>query len=60
MLVELFREPDAHIGFFFGSLSMGQMLSLPMVIVGSFMLAVGYQRQALARREGSSGKVPAG
>ncbi|MBA5866985.1 MAG: prolipoprotein diacylglyceryl transferase [Nitrospira sp. CR1.3] len=50
MLAELFREPDAHIGFIFGSLSMGQLLSLPMVIVGSFMLALGYQRQALARR----------
>ncbi len=50
LFVELFREPDAHIGFIFGSLSMGQILSLPMIVVGVFMLSMGYQRQALARR----------
>ncbi len=50
MIVELFREPDAHIGFIFGSLSMGQILSLPMLVVGVFMLSLGYQRQALAHR----------
>ncbi|BFU96975.1 MAG: Prolipoprotein diacylglyceryl transferase [Nitrospira sp.] len=60
LLAELFREPDAHIGFIFGALSMGQMLSLPMVIIGSFMLALGYQRQALARREQPAGKIVTG
>ena len=49
LVVELFREPDAHLGFIFGSLSMGQILSLPMIVVGVFMLSLGYQRQALAR-----------
>jgi phosphatidylglycerol:prolipoprotein diacylglycerol transferase len=53
-VVELFREPDAHIGFIFGSLSMGQILSLPMLVVGIFMLSLGYQRQALARRSNPS------
>lgn len=50
LFVELFREPDAHIGLIFGSLSMGQILSLPMVVVGVFMLSLGYQRQAIAQR----------
>ena len=50
LFVELFREPDAHIGLIFGSLSMGQILSLPMVVVGLFMLSLGYQRQAIAQR----------
>ncbi len=50
LCVELFREPDAHIGLIFGSLSMGQILSLPMVVVGVFMLSLGYQRQAIAQR----------
>ena len=54
IVVELFREPDAHIGFIFGSLSMGQMLSLPMIIIGVFMLSLGYQRQALAQRRNPS------
>ena len=31
---ELFREPDAHLGFLWGQLTMGQLLSLPMFIAG--------------------------
>lgn len=54
LIVELFREPDAHIGFLFGSLSMGQILSLPMIMIGIFMLSLGYQHQALARRTNHS------
>lgn len=33
-VVEFFREPDEQIGFLFGSLTMGQLLSLPMLLVG--------------------------
>ena len=44
LIVELFREPDQHLGFIFGPITMGQMLSLPMVLIGITMLAVGYQR----------------
>ena len=32
--VEQFREPDAHMGFFFGTYTMGQLLSVPLVLVG--------------------------
>jgi phosphatidylglycerol---prolipoprotein diacylglyceryl transferase len=38
--VELFREPDAQIGLFLGSVSMGQLLSLPMFILGVMMVYV--------------------
>jgi len=31
---ELFREPDAHLGFLLGPVTMGQLLSLPMIVVG--------------------------
>ncbi len=34
MLVEQFRQPDAHIGFVFAEFSMGQILSLPMLLLG--------------------------
>ncbi|QEM68609.1 prolipoprotein diacylglyceryl transferase [Geobacter sp. FeAm09] len=37
-VVELFRQPDAQIGFFLNFFSMGQLLSLPMFLVGSFMV----------------------
>jgi phosphatidylglycerol:prolipoprotein diacylglycerol transferase len=37
-LVEFVREPDAHIGFIFQYFSMGQLLSLPMLVIGITML----------------------
>lgn len=36
--VELFREPDAHLGLLAGVLSMGQVLSLPMLAGGLVMI----------------------
>ncbi len=32
--VEFFREPDAHLGFLFAGATMGQLLSLPLIIAG--------------------------
>jgi len=38
-LVEFVREPDAHIGYLaFGWVTMGQVLSLPLILVGVFLL----------------------
>lgn len=38
-LVEFVREPDAHIGYLaFGWLTMGQVLSIPLVLVGVWLL----------------------
>lgn len=37
-VVEFFRQPDAQLGTFFGLFSMGQLLSLPMFLLGSFMV----------------------
>jgi phosphatidylglycerol:prolipoprotein diacylglycerol transferase len=34
----LFRQPDANIGFLFAGTTMGQWLSLPMVIVGAVLI----------------------
>lgn len=34
MFVEQYRQPDAHLGFIIGEISMGQLLSVPMVLVG--------------------------
>ena len=47
-IVEYFREPDTQIGFLFGSFSMGQMLSFPMILLGVIMLTMGYQRRTPA------------
>ncbi len=37
-IVELFREPDAHIGLFLFGTSWGQWLSLPMVMIGIWLI----------------------
>ncbi len=36
--VEFFRQPDSQIGLFFGLFSMGQLLSLPMFLIGSLLV----------------------
>ena len=36
--VEFFREPDLHIGYLYFNLSMGQLLSLPMIIIGLILI----------------------
>jgi phosphatidylglycerol:prolipoprotein diacylglycerol transferase len=42
-LVEYVREPDAHLGLFGDFISMGQILSLPMIIIGALMIAWSYR-----------------
>lgn len=43
---EFFREPDVHLGFVaLNSVTMGQILSLPMIALGLIMIWWGYQRQ---------------
>ena len=37
--VEFFREPDAHLGLFFFDLSMGQLLSVPMIGLGLWLVS---------------------
>jgi len=43
VIVEVFREPDMHLGFIFGPFTMGQVLSAPMILIGAVMLAWGYR-----------------
>lgn len=46
-LVELVREPDAQLGYLVGGLTMGQLLSLPMIALGLLLLL--RARAAVAR-----------
>jgi phosphatidylglycerol:prolipoprotein diacylglycerol transferase len=46
--VEFFRQPDAHLGFLWGGATMGQLLSLPMILTGIIGLVF------CRRREGSA------
>lgn len=45
IFVEFFREPDAQLGYLaFGWLTMGQLLSLPMVLLGIGLMVWAYRR----------------
>lgn len=50
-VAELFREPDAHLGFILGPVTMGQLLSLPMILIGLTMLLAGYRTRVPRERE---------
>lgn len=41
-VVEFFREPDQQLGFLWGGATMGQLLSLPMFVLGVMMVVRGY------------------
>jgi phosphatidylglycerol---prolipoprotein diacylglyceryl transferase len=48
MIGELFREPDAHIGFLAGGLTMGMLLSIPMLVAGGIAIVFAARRPARA------------
>mgnify|MGYP000681030987 CR=1 FL=1 len=42
--VEFFREPDAHLGYLAGGwLTMGMLLSIPMILLGAAMMVWAYR-----------------
>ncbi len=43
-VAEFFREPDQHIGFqALGRVTRGQVLCIPMILLGIFLLAIAYR-----------------
>jgi phosphatidylglycerol---prolipoprotein diacylglyceryl transferase len=44
---ELFREPDAQLGFLWGGMTMGMLLSVPLLIAGIALVASALRRQPL-------------
>jgi phosphatidylglycerol:prolipoprotein diacylglycerol transferase len=46
---EHFREPDPQLGFLWGGLTMGMLLSVPMVIAGAVMIVMTWRRQPASR-----------
>lgn len=43
-IAEFFREPDAHLGYLLGDwLTMGMLLSLPMVLAGALLIALAHK-----------------
>jgi phosphatidylglycerol:prolipoprotein diacylglycerol transferase len=44
---EFFREPDVQLGFLWGGLTMGMLLSIPLFLIGLGFIALALQRPAL-------------
>src|SRR5258707_7854167 len=42
---EFFREPDPQLGFLWGGLTMGMLLSVPMIIAGGIIIVVAWRRK---------------
>jgi phosphatidylglycerol:prolipoprotein diacylglycerol transferase len=42
--VEFFREPDAHLGFLLAGTTMGQLLSLPLLAIGLYLIVAALRR----------------
>jgi len=42
--IEFFREPDQHIGLLYFEFSMGQILSLPMILIGLYFSIIFYNK----------------
>jgi phosphatidylglycerol:prolipoprotein diacylglycerol transferase len=43
-IAEFFREPDAQIGYLYGGITEGQLLSIPLILVGIILLVCAYKR----------------
>ena len=44
IISEFFREPDPQLGFLWGGLTMGMILSVPMIIAGLVFIAAAWRR----------------
>src|SRR5580704_12804047 len=45
IISEFFREPDPQLGFLWGGLTMGMLLSVPMIIVGAIIIRAAWRRK---------------
>ena len=45
---EMFREPDPQLGFLWGGLTMGMLLSVPMIIAGVILIVLAWRRKTPA------------
>jgi phosphatidylglycerol---prolipoprotein diacylglyceryl transferase len=48
IFVEFFREPDAQLGYLVGGATMGQLLSVPLILAGLFLIWYARRRETVA------------
>ncbi len=49
IVCELFREPDAQLGFLWGGLTMGMLLCIPLILAGIALIGVAWTREPIAQ-----------
>jgi len=47
-IIEFAREPDAHLGLLAMNMSMGQLLSLPMIVIGGALIWYAYKNNLVS------------
>jgi phosphatidylglycerol:prolipoprotein diacylglycerol transferase len=57
IICEFFREPDPQLGFLWGGMTMGMLLSVPMVIAGIVVMLVARRRSLALSQQGMSAKT---
>ena len=55
---EFFREPDPQLGFLWGGLTMGMLLSVPMVIAGAVIIVLAWRRKSPKRQQSPAESRP--
>ncbi len=48
--IEFFREPDMQIGYFFDCITMGQILSIPLIIAGFYLLIISKKQYEILQK----------
>ena len=51
---EFFREPDPQLGFLWGGLTMGMILSVPMIVAGLAFIAAAWRRGPRTAGDGAA------
>ena len=46
---EFFREPDPQLGFLWGGLTMGMLLSIPLILAGLLALGIAFVRRPIVK-----------
>lgn len=52
--IEFFREPDAHIGYMFGWMTRGQLLCIPMIVLGAAFFYYAYRAHIFSESSGAA------
>jgi phosphatidylglycerol:prolipoprotein diacylglycerol transferase len=56
IISEFFREPDVQLGFLWGGLTMGMLLSVPMIIAGAILIVMAWRKAPMHLQNSIQGR----